>query len=133
MEALLPNFITIITTLLASGGFWAFMSTRQTKRDKENQKDRAETRLLLGIAHDRIIHLGMSYINRGWMTKDEFEDLHKYLWEPYSEFGGNGLAQRVMEDVKKLPFRGRMRIHVEAKNEYTEKEQSSEQPDVQRA
>lgn len=133
MDALLPNFITIITTLLASGGFWAFMSNRQTKRDKEHQKDRAETRLLLGIAHDRIIHLGMSYINRGWMTKDEFEDLHKYLWEPYSEFGGNGLAQRVMEDVKKLPFRGRMRIHVEGKNEYTEKEQSSEQPDVQHA
>lgn len=126
MDEYLSTFITIGTTLLASGGFWTYMSSRQAKRDKANQSERAETRLLLGIAHDRIIHLGLSYINRGWVSKDEYEDLLKYLWEPYSEFGGNGLAERVMADVMKLPMRGRLRIHVEGKNEYTEKEQHPE-------
>lgn len=87
--------IAIIASAGASSGFWTWMMKRGNTKS-------AQTRLLLGLAHDRIIFLGMGYIRRGWVTKDEFEDFEKYLWQPYSEFGGNGLAERVWSDVKAL-------------------------------
>ena len=53
--------------------------------------------MLIGLAHDRIIYLGMSYIERGWITQDEYENLHDYLYKPYEEMGGNGSAKKVMQ------------------------------------
>lgn len=89
--------ITMITTIAASSGMWAYLQRRSDKRS-------ASTQLLLGLAHDRIIYLGMNYINRGYLTADEYEDFYKYLCEPYSKFGGNGLAEKVMKEVAKLPI-----------------------------
>lgn len=37
-------------------------------------------------------------------TQDEFENLYKYLYKPYKDCGGNGSAERIMEQVKKLPY-----------------------------
>lgn len=86
-----------IIALIGSTGLWSFMSTRRSKHD-------AKTRLLIGLAHDRIIYLGQKYIDRGYITADEYENLHDYLYSPYSENGGNGSAKRVMEIVKTLPM-----------------------------
>ena len=61
--------------------------------------------VLIGLAHDRIIYLGMNFIKRGYITKDEYENLHDYLYVPYKEMGGNGSAERVMDEVKKLEIR----------------------------
>lgn len=90
--------VTIFTTILASSGFWAFIMKRLDKKS-------SETKLLLGLACDRIVHLGMTYIDRGWITKDEYETLHDYLWLPYKECGGNGTAARVMAAVDRLPIK----------------------------
>lgn len=88
---------TIIITLIGSAGFWGFLDARRTKKS-------SNTRLLVGIAHDRIVYLGMKYVSRGYITKDEYENLNDYLFEPYTECGGNGSAKRVMEEVRKLPL-----------------------------
>lgn len=61
--------------------------------------------MLMGLAHDRIIFLGLCYLERGWVTQDEFENLHDYLFKPYEEMGGNGSAHKIMNDVYKLPIR----------------------------
>ena len=90
--------VAIITAILASSGFWAFVMKRSDKKS-------SETKLLLGLACDRIIHLGMIYIERGWITKDEYETLHDYLWQPYQECGGDGTAARVMSAVDRLEIR----------------------------
>ena len=90
--------LAVVSAVLASSGFWAFLMKRMDKKS-------AETKLLLGLACDRIVHLGMVYINRGWITKDEYETLHDYLWLPYQECGGNGTAARVMASVDKLEIR----------------------------
>lgn len=90
----------IVGSLIASGGFWAWLSRRDTRKN-------AATQLLLGLAHDRIIQLGMGYIERGSITKDEYEDFEKYLFGPYSVFGGNGLAEKVFAHVKLLPMSGK--------------------------
>lgn len=89
--------VTIVTSVLASSGFWAFLQKHFDKND-------ATKRLLIGIGHDRIMHLGMQYIQRGSITTDEYENLHDYLYLPYKENGGNGSAERIMEEVKRLPI-----------------------------
>lgn len=91
-------FLTFFTTVLASSGFWLFMSKRNETKD-------TRYRLLKGLAHDRILYLGMKYVERGWITKDEYENLYEYLYKPYSELDGNGSACRIMAEVNKLPIR----------------------------
>lgn len=61
--------------------------------------------MLVGLGHDRIMYLGMAYVERGWITQDEYENLHEYLYKPYKKLNGNGSAERVMDEVKKLPIR----------------------------
>ena len=48
--------------------------------------------------------LGTAYLSRGYITIDEYEDLQKYLYSPYSSFGGNGMAEKVMKEVQELPI-----------------------------
>jgi len=74
------------------------------------------TRLLIGLAHDRIMMLCGHYIERGYITKDEYEDLNEYLFIPYTNLGGNGSAKRMMDEVNKLPIKGNS-ILMENKNE----------------
>lgn len=90
--------ITIICSVLASSGFWAYIQKRNDKKDNK-------TKLLIGLAHDRIMQLGTLYIERGSVTKDEYENLHDYLYVPYEAEGGNGSAKRIMQEVDKLPIR----------------------------
>lgn len=89
---------TIACSVLASSGLWTYISKRSDRKD-------SKTELLIGIAHDRITFLGMTYVNRGWITKDEYENLYNYLYNPYKKAGGNGSAERVMREVDKLPIR----------------------------
>lgn len=106
----LSNFaqtlITILLALIGSAGFWGYLDARRARREKKDDKKNANTRLLVGMAHDRIIYLGMKYVERGFVTKDEYENLNDYLFEPYAAAGGNGSAKRVMEEVRKLPLHG---------------------------
>lgn len=93
-EVLLP----IVLAMLASNGLWALIGKRRDKSDVERN-------MLVGLAHDRIIHLGMVYVTRGYITQDEYENLNDYLYQPYEKMGGNGSAKRVMEEVRKLPIK----------------------------
>lgn len=97
MSEWIKTAITILLSFVGSAGFWGFLEVRRKKND-------ANTRLLVGMAHDRIIYLGMKYIERGYITKDEYENLNDYLYEPYAAAGGNGSAKRVMEEVRKIPL-----------------------------
>ena len=87
--------VTIFCTMLTSSGLWAFVASKQKVND-------ASTRLMLGLAHDAIVSQGVRYINRGYITFDEYEDFMKYLCEPYATFGGNGMAEKIVDQVKKL-------------------------------
>ena len=58
--------------------------------------------MLLGLGHAEIFRTAEKYIQRGGITKDELEDLEKYLFKPYSELGGNGTAQVIVEKCKQL-------------------------------
>ena len=90
--------LTVLASVLASSGFWAFIQSRRDKKD-------AKTQMILGLAHDRIMYLCMYYIKRGWITPDEYENLYEYLYKPYEKMGGNGSAKRLMDEVKRLPIK----------------------------
>lgn len=90
--------LTVLASVLASSGFWAFI---QSRRDKKG----AKTQMILGLGHDRIVNQGMIYIKRGYITPDEYENLYDYLYKPYEKMGGNGSAKRIMEEVSHLPTR----------------------------
>lgn len=89
---------SVLIALISSTGLWSYIASYRNKHD-------AKTRLLIGLAHDRIIYLGTKYIDRGYITTDEYENLNDYLYSPYVENGGNGSAKRVMEQVKALPIK----------------------------
>src|SRR5512133_1127375 len=98
MDNPIQILITILLTLLASSGFWGYVT---------NYKDRKsmQTELLIGLAHDRLVSLSLQYISRGWITQDEYENLNVYLYKPYEKLGGNGSVKRLMLEVDKLPIR----------------------------
>lgn len=89
--------VTIVGSILASSGLWAWVMKKSEKKD-------VKIKMLIGLAHDRILYLGMAYIERGFITQDEYENLRVYLYEPYEKMGGNGSAKRVMSEVEKLPI-----------------------------
>ena len=97
-QYVIPAISAIVVAALTSGGLWALVAKRADKND-------AERKMLVGLAHDRIIHLGMVYIERGYVTQDEYENMNDYLNAPYEQMGGNGSAKRVIEEVRRLPIR----------------------------
>jgi len=94
------TMFTIVASIAASSGFWAYILRKSEKTD-------ARTRMLIGLGHDRITDLGLRYIERGWITQDEYENLNDYLYLPYLEMLGkktNGSATKIMNEVSRLPI-----------------------------
>ena len=89
--------VPLVAAVLTSSGLWAVVARRADKGD-------AQRKMRVGLAHDRIVHLGMAYVDRGYITQDEYENLNDYLYAPYEKMGGNGSAKRVMEEVRRLPM-----------------------------
>lgn len=98
MEPWMQMIVTVICSIAASSGFWAFILKTHDQKD-------AERELLIGIAHDRIMFLGVSYIERGWVTRDEYENFREYLCKPYTKVCDNTSVKKIMEVVDKLPIR----------------------------
>ncbi len=93
----MESWFEILLAVLASSGLWAFVTKLSERKD-------VKTKMLVGLGHDRIMWLGMKYIERGWITQDEYENLYEYLYKPYKAMGGNGSAKRVMQELNKLPI-----------------------------
>ncbi len=99
---------TVLAAIIAgvtSSGFINFAIFLIQRHDTKKGKKSAETEMILGLGHDRIVYLGERYIQRGYISRDEYENLHDYLFKPYSDLGGNGTAERIMGEVEKLPLR----------------------------
>ena len=91
--------LTIITSFLASSGLWAFLGSRM---DRNN----AERELIVGIGHIELVFFGMQYLERGWITREEYETMQD-LYKPYVKLGGNGSGTKIMKEVESLPIRDR--------------------------
>ena len=98
MGNLVEIIITVICSVIASSGFWTFVTKR---RDNNN----AEAKMILGLGHVKIIETCEKYLDRGYIRQDEYDSLYNYLYLPYKELGGNGTAERMINEIKKLPIR----------------------------
>lgn len=87
--------ITVVCSVMASSGLWALIQHLISRNDHSSK-------LLLGLAHDRIMWLGKGYLKRGYITVEEYENLVTYLYEPYIDRGGNGSVKMIMNQVMKL-------------------------------
>lgn len=86
----------VITTILGSSGIWAWVKTRSDRNNSEDQ-------LLLEVAKNQLTVLGRTYLERGYITMDEYEE-YEAEYKLYSALGGNGLAKRVFKQVDELPM-----------------------------
>lgn len=89
--------ITIFTSILASSGLWAFINSRLDKNNSERE-------LLVGIGHIELVFFGMQYIERGWITREEYETMQG-LYKPYMKLGGNGSGTKIMKEIEELPIK----------------------------
>lgn len=96
--------ITIAGSVLTSSGLWSWILYKAKRND---------TGLLMtrGMAHYRIIEEGQKFIERGWITHEEYDDFMKYLGNPYLESGSNGLAQKMINDISALPLKSLSSLH----------------------
>lgn len=90
----------LLSALFGAPGWWAFVQSK-TKDKTENNDDAAK--LLLGVSKNQLITLGRTYIERGYITMDEYEE-YEAEYKLYSAVGGNGLARRVFKQVDNLPI-----------------------------
>ena len=88
--------VPLVVAVFGSTGFWSWVQSRGKKKS-------AEARLLLGIAYSEIIRRSEHYIHQGYIAVDEYNELNRYLYEPYRDLGGDGTAQKLMDEVRKLP------------------------------
>lgn len=61
------------------------------------------------LLYDRIKHLGKSYIERGYVTMEELEDLNLMhsVYHDKDKLNGNGFLDNVMAAVRALPLRSK--------------------------
>ena len=91
--------ITLAVAIFGSTGFWTWLTNR-------NRKKTDESRLLMGLAYSEIIRRSEAYIERGYVSTDEYNELNRYLFEPYRSMGGNGTAEKLIREVQNLPTKG---------------------------
>lgn len=105
--------LIIFGSTMGSTGMWSFVRSRDTRRSQT-------TALMMGMARETITTHGMAYIERGYVTKEEYDELDKYFFKPYKALGGNGTAERIMAEVSHLPFRSHNRYAEISRNRDTE-------------
>lgn len=103
----METIITVVCTVFACSGFWTFVTALI---QKHGRRKTADAQMLRGLGHDRICYLGEKYIGQGYISKDDYENLHDYLFLPYKALGGNGTAEKIMKEIEKLPISAESRI-----------------------
>lgn len=103
------NSTEVILAIIGSNALFTFITflinRYDNKKKDKNDELKRQSDMLLGLGHDRIIYLGSKYIERKYITRNEYEDLVTYLYKPYKALGGNGTAEKLMSEIEALEFR----------------------------
>ena len=92
---------------LAAHGKQLNKLTELTEESNEEQKKTqkqitTQGEAIAGLEHDRIVHVGKGYMKSGQISLEDYDDIRRYLYEPYRKLGGNGTAEDVMEKLKEM-------------------------------
>lgn len=90
---------------------------RQEAREEKRSGDMAEINRKLDvlfladrtILYDRIKHLTKAYIDRGWVSVEELEDLNRMhaVYHDADKLNGNGFLRELMHTVNALEIRAK--------------------------
>lgn len=98
--------VTAVISALTSSGFMSLiiylLQRRDKKKDLEDANSSAQTRMLIGLGHDRVISLTDRYVRRGSITLKEKRNL-EFLYAPYRDMGGNGDCKIGYDACQELP------------------------------
>lgn len=61
--------------------------------------------MCLGSLYDRTKFLADCYIQRGWISVNEYDDWMKYLYIPYHDGGGDGTVDVLKDKLAELPMK----------------------------
>lgn len=86
----------LLSAILGAPGIWALAKTKADRNDNE-------AKLLLAVSKNQLVALGREYLERGYITMDEYEE-YEAEYQIYHALGGNGLARRIFEQVDDLPM-----------------------------
>lgn len=89
----------IALAVFASTGFWSLINTIYIKR---SDKKSVERRALLGLLHEQLVVKCEFYLDQDWISFQDYEDLRKYIFEPYQSLGGNGTGEAMFNKVTEL-------------------------------
>ena len=95
------NIAVLIGTVFASTGFWQFATTVWQGK---NKKESAEKKALKVLLHDRLYQSCTSYISKGCIDVDGFDNIAA-LYGAYHELGGNGTGTELYNRCRALPLR----------------------------
>lgn len=90
----------IIVSVFASTGFWTLINTIYVNR---LNKKSVERKALLGLLHEELKARCEEYLRVGKISLQDYEDLRKYVYDPYRDLGGNGTGEDLFNKVKTLP------------------------------
>lgn len=86
------------------------------KKDSCTQKH-----ALLTLQRKSILDSCELYLNRGWVTMDEYQTLDEQ-YSSYGEMGGNGFVEKMIKKVSALPIKTLEEVEKENKKKAKEKE-----------
>lgn len=96
-----------IISALSSGGVVSlitfFVTRHDQKKQKEEEAQSEESRMILALGHDKIAYLTRKFVKRGGITQAEMANLAG-LYAPYRAMGGNGDGKAGYEACEKLPI-----------------------------
>ena len=96
---------TIIIAIISSSAFATLLSfCTQLIRDRMKNKHGVAAGVKI-ILYDRIKWMGNKYIDRGFITSEELEDLVEMHRIYHDELIGNGFLDEIMKKVKALPLK----------------------------
>ena len=98
--------IVALIAAISSSGFMSLiiylLQRHDKKREREEENNSAQSRMLLGLGHDKILYLTDKYVKRGAITLKEKRNL-KFLAKPYFDLKGNGDCETGYDACLKLP------------------------------
>lgn len=86
----------LLSAVFGAPGMWALVKTRADRNSNV-------VKLVLSTTRNQLVTLGRKYLERGYITMDEYEE-YEAEYQVYSALGGNGLAHRIFEQVDDLPM-----------------------------
>lgn len=93
--------LTALFSSIFGSGFMSFVIFMIQRRDKKKESRSAETEMIIGLGHDKIVYLTDRYVKRGAITLKEKRNL-EFLAQPYFKAGGNGDGKIGYDACQKL-------------------------------